>query len=491
MTTAISPSRVGSIYGSLTTFKNLAPGGFAFPQRIAVIAQGNTATVYAATKVQMFSAQQAGETYGFGSQIHEICLQLLPASGDGVGSIPVTVYPMVDGTTESVGTITPVGTTTAAGTYLVKINNLTSASFQLASGAVIADATAAIETAVNAATRLPVTSVDGTTVNTLTCKWKGVTGDSLIVSVEGPSVGMTFTIVQPTAGAGNPAIDAAVLGQFGTDWETFVIQSNADEAASLIALAAHNEGRWDPTVNLPANGYFYTSVETAVATAATIPDARTTDRTNVQLSAPGSSDLPWALTARAVARMAKVANSASPASDYNRQELTGLTPGLPADQWDAAERETAVTSGVSTSEVRGGLISLSDTVTMYHPAGDPTPAYRYVNNINKLLNMLNDLKIEFDTAKWLAAPLIPDGQATTDKAARSPSDAEAELFRLIESWGLRALLSDPQAARDSVVVAINGGNPRRLDLALTVQLSGNAGIVSVDLNFGFFFGSAA
>jgi hypothetical protein len=34
-------------------------------------------------------------------------------------------------------------------------------------------------------------------------------------------------------------------------------------------------------------------------------------------------------------------------------------------------------------------------------------------------------------------------------------------------------------------------NPKRLDLTVTVQLSGNTNIVSVDLEFGFFFGTQA
>ena len=490
MTTAISPSQVASIYGSLAIFQNLAPGGFALPQRIAVIAQGNTAATFAATKLQIFSSQSAGETYGFGSPIHLIAQQLFPTSGDGVGSIPVTVYPLLDGTTASTGTITPVGSPTASGTYFVKVNNIVSTSFELAASATVANATLAITTAVNAVLDMPTTAVDGTTVVNFTAEWKGLTGDDIVMSVEGPSLGMTFTVVDHASGATDPVIDAAVLDQFGDVFETMVIQSLGDTTAALDAMSAFGEGRWAATVSKPLVS-FYASTVVAVATAITIPDARTTDRINSQLSAPGSLDLPWVVAARKLARIAKVANSASPAKDYVRQRATGLTPGLDSEQWTAAERQTAVTSGTSTSEVRGGIITLGDTVTMFHPAGDPTPAFRYVNDIVKLQNLLNDLAIVFDSEEWIGAPLIPNGQATTDKAARTPDDAKAEVKRLIDDWGLRALISDPATAKVSVVTAIDGGNPRRLNIALTVQLSGNANIISVDLNFGFFFGSAA
>ena len=68
--------------------------------------------------------------------------------------------------------------------------------------------------------------------------------------------------------------------------------------------------------------------------------------------------------------------------------------------------------------------------------------------------------------------------------------ARSELFKLIDGWALDALISDPASAKLTVVAAIDGGNQRRLNLALTVQLSGNANIISADLNFGFFFGAA-
>ena len=490
MTTAISPTRVASVFGVKTTFKNLAPGGFGLAQRIAVIAQGNTAATFAATKLQVFSAKEAGDTYGYGSPIYAIVQQLLPSSGDGVGDIPVTIYPLLDGTTASVGTITAVGTTTAAGTFFVKVNNVVTASFVVPTASSVTDTTVLLDAAINAAIEMPITSSPAVGVATVTCKWKGLTGDDLVVSVEGPSVGVTFTVLQPTAGATDPVITAAVTDQFGDVWETMVIQSLGGTTLALDAMAAFNEGRWDPEVSKPLHGSYYASVETVVATAITVPNARTTDRTNVQLSAPGCNDYPWAIAARMCARIAKVANSASAASDYTRQQATGLTPGLDSEQWSSAQRDTVVKGGVSTSVVRGGVINLEDTITMYHPVGDPTPGYRYVNDIVKLQNILNDIRLKFDSAEWAGAPLIPDDQATSNRSAKQPKMAKAELFKLIDSWALDALISNPAAAKDSVLAAIDGGNQRRLNLALTVQLSGNAGIISTDLNFGFFFGAA-
>jgi len=68
--------------------------------------------------------------------------------------------------------------------------------------------------------------------------------------------------------------------------------------------------------------------------------------------------------------------------------------------------------------------------------------------------------------------------------------AVAAANALIDSLGLNAIISDPKTAKENTVAQINEQNPKRLDVALTVQLSGNTNIISVDLNFGFYFGTA-
>lgn len=489
MTTAVPPSQVATTVGILTKFQNLAPGGFALQQRIALIGQGATATTYTTVKRQVFSAFEVGDIYGFGSPLHESALQLFPPSGKGVGSIPVWVFPLVDGTTASAGTITPSGTTTAAGTYTVNVNNIAANSFSLASGASVADATLAMTAAINAVSRMPVVASDGTTVVDLDAKWKGLSGDDIgNITIDFTAAGMTFVIVDPTAGATDPVIDSTVTDQFGDTWFTFVLNCLGGTTLALDALATFNELRWDPSI-VKFFVAAYASVETSVATAVTVTDARKSDRTNCQLMATGSLDLPWAIAAAELREVVLVANSASPATSYIRKPVAGVTPGLDNLQWTAAERQTAVTSGCSTSEIRDGVLTLSDTVTMYHPTGDPTPAYRNVVTIVKLMQLNNDVKSTFDSPLWIGNPLIPNGQATTNPDAKRPSMAVSALAKLIDSWALKALISDPDTAKESIAAGIDGGNPDRLNLSCTVQVSGNVGIISMDLNWGFFFGA--
>jgi phage tail sheath gpL-like len=256
---------------------------------------------------------------------------------------------------------------------------------------------------------------------------------------------------------------------------------------TLDKFSVVGEGRWGSLVRKPFIA-FNGSTESDVDTISTVPEARKTDRINVTLPAPGSEELAFVICARMVSRIAVIAND-NPPTDYGSQPASGLVPGPDGDQWTYVQRDLLVKRGVSTSEVKDGVVNLADTVTYYHPDGDPTPAYRFVVDIIKLQNIIFNLDLIFAVPAWDGAPLIPDTQRTSNKNAKQPKMAVAAVNSLIDNLGLEAILSDPATAKESTIAGINASNPKRLDLALTVQLSGNSNIISVDLNFGFFFGT--
>jgi phage tail sheath gpL-like len=196
------------------------------------------------------------------------------------------------------------------------------------------------------------------------------------------------------------------------------------------------------------------------------------------------------IAAAQVREIAKVADD-NPPTDYGSRKVTTLLPGAASLQWDYATRDAAVKAGCSTIEVKNGIVCLSDIVTMYHPDGEIPPAYRYVVDIIKIMTIIFNIDLEFSQPEWDGAPLIPDGQPTVNPNARRPSSAKAALFRIIDGLALEAIISNPAVAKAATVASINATNPKRLDVSTTVQLSGNTNIISIDLNFGFFFGGAA
>lgn len=473
-------------------FRNLAGGRVRFlPMRVFVLAQGATASnaSYEETKRQVFSAREVGDTVGYGSPAHLAMRELLPANGDGVGTIPVTLCPLKDHATgvAAAGDITPSGTATKEHQVRFKVSGILSEPITIAVGAVsvatiIADAIAAI----NAVLEMPVIPADGTTQLDLTAKWAGPTGNDIKVEVVGPSLGVTWTITQPTGGATNPSITSA-LAQIGNVWETFLLNClDVADTTVLDEIKTLGEGRWGELVRKPFVAFVGNS-EASVTTATTGTDARKDDRINAQLTAPGSPNLPCVIAARQLARIAVVAQN-NPPTDYGAQRATGLEPGTDGEQWTYTQRDTAVKAGSSTVEVVDGVVKVSDAVTMYHPTGEEPPAYRYVVDIVKLMNIIYNVDLIFQSEEWAAAPLIPNDQPTVNPNAKKPKDAIGAVHGLLDNLGLQAIISDPKTAKVNTTATIDTGNPKRLNVGTVVQLSGNTNTKDVSLNWGFFFG---
>lgn len=589
---SIDASAVARVVGIDTKFEDLRAGSALFlPQQIAVLAQGESAVSYSVVKRRVTSAKEVGDTYGYNSQAYMVARELFPTNGDGVGTIPVTMYPLVDAVSSvaALGDITPSGTATSAAEYRVRVAGVLSPAFVIPVGAidvtkVVADMGLAVlaklgmpvkttftygtvtaapdagNTGDGTVTTLSVTGAPapgdyslicntavveggvftlidprgaiistsitmtpgagGTTVIdvggiqfTLTdaaadfivgdnftitvpatkvdfvAGWKAANTNDIALEIIGPTnAGVAFAITAMAGGLVNPLITAA-LAQVGDVWESmFLNASEFDDTTILDEISTFGEGRWGQLVRKPMVSFVGCN-EITTGAATFISGSRKTDRINVQLNAPGSVNLPAVIAARQLARIARVANN-NPPKDYGSQRATGLIPGIDGDQWTYPQRDLVVKAGASTIEVKDGVINLSDIVTMYAPVGEEPPAYRYVVDIVKLQTTIFNIDLIFANEEWDGAPLIPDNQATTNPAARKPKDAKAQVAAVIDALGLAAIISDPETAKESIIANIDGGNPKRLNLTVTVQLSGNVGIISVDLKFGFFFGSA-
>jgi len=490
--TAFTNSRVARGVAIKTIFKDLRAGNVAFlPQRIAIFGQGSTLSTYSTVKAQITSAYEAGTTYGFGSPIHLAALQMFPINGDGVGSIPVTVYPLDDDGTGVVsdGDITPSGTITAAAQYTVEVNNIVSEPFVISVADTVAAIVTAMTTAINAVLDMPIIAVDGTTKVTFTSKWKGVSANDIYVEVVGSTtVGNVFTITQANGGLVNPDVDAA-LAQMGDIWETLVLNCmELSDTATLGKFSVVGEGRWGAEVRRPF-AVLTGETEATVATATAGAEARKTDRVNGQVSVPGSNDLPLQVAARAIARIALRADN-DPAYDFGSMPLTGITPGTDAEQWTSTQRDYAIKRGASSVKVKDGVVNLADTVTFYHPTGEVVPAYRYVVDIIKIMTILYNLDLIFDSVEWDGKPLVPDNQVITNPNAKKPRMAVGDIWLLIESLAQNAIISDAAFAKDNTFASIDTQNPKRLNINSTMKISGNSNVISVDFNFGFYFGTA-
>jgi len=490
LSNAIQAGAVSRITGVQTLFKDLRGGITLLPQRIAMVGQGNTTSVYPLTKLQVTSALEVANVYGFGCPLHLAARQFFPVNGDGIGIIPLTIYPMVDDGSgvAATGDITPVVGATEAAAFLVRVNNIESAQFVINIGDTVANVVASITTAINGQLAMPIIATDATTVVNFAAKWAGSSSNDIVVEIVGATnVGNTFAVTQANGGLVNPDVDPA-LTLVGNTWETLFLNClEVGDTTNLDRFNAFGEGRWGAIVRKPPV-VFSGSVEAVVATTIIIPNARNTQRVNCQLVSPASNDLPLVVAARQLTRIARLAND-NPAHDYGSQQANGLIPGADELQWTYPQREQAVLGGSSTIEVVDGIVNIGDVITFYHPTGDTAPAYRFVVDIIKLQNAIFNVDMRFAVPEWDGAPLIPDDQvANLNPSAKRPSMAVAEVAAVIDGLAANAIISDPVSAKKTILAEIDATNPKRLNLTFTIQLSGNTNIKSIDLNFGFFYG---
>lgn len=499
---AVGLDRLSNVVGYKITkgnFKTTSPN---LPQRIGIFAEANTANqaTLDTDAVELNTAQEAGEKYGFGSPIHSIVRILKPISGDGVGGIPVVVYAQAEagGATEKILEITPTGVATKTGTHTLKIAGRTgvdgvSYDFVVSKDDTTADITAKIADAVNAVLGCPMTATSTDYEATLTSKWKGLTAEDLSVTVEtnDNDLGITYAVVSTQSGAGTPSV-AAALTSIGDDWVTLAINGYGTVTSVMDAFEDFN-GIADPTT--PTGRYTGTIVKPLVAITGSvsddpsaITDARKTEMTVALAVAPGSAGMPYEAAANVCYLEALTAQN-NPQLDIAGQSYPDMpTPTSIGSMATYDNRDAFVKKGCSTVVLNGGKYKISDFVTTYHPDGENPAQFRYVRNL------ILDWNVYFGyyllEQLYVVNHVITsnDAQVTASKVIK-PKQWQGIVFNYAEDLTARGLVADPSFMQDSIEVDISSVNPDRLETFFRYKRSGIARIASTTAEAGFNFGS--
>lgn len=496
---SVAPNAVAAVLGITTEHKRLGDGPvFFLPQRVCIVAQGSTASTYSTDKRRIFSANEAGSVYGYGSPIHLMARELFPAEGSLVPGIPVTVYPLVDDASgvAATGNATPTGTQTEKKSYRWRFGGkFVSPAFTLDVDDSVSQAVAKGLAAAQGLLHAPVTAADGTTKIDFTAKWEGATGNYITLElIDGDGVspavekGISWALTQPNGGDVNPDV-AAALAQVGNVWETMLInQMEFDDVATLNKFQVWGEARWGTLFHRPAVVYTG-NTEASVTAAYATSTGRQNDRVNAYCVAPGSPDLPFTVAAAQVARIVVRANT-RPGRNYTgiRIPATAITPGKDSEQWDFDKRQAAAENGCSGAEVVDGQLVIKDIFTFWRPTGEEPPAYRYVCDIVKITQGQFNLNLIFAAEEWQGAELIEDDEATVSESAKRPKDAKTAASNMVRDLGLQAILTDTKNTRKLIQAYLSGTNPKRLQVKVPVKVVGNTQVLDVALEWDFNFG---
>jgi len=502
ISTSVGTERVSRVVGYTIVKGNFQESTPNLPQRIAILAEANEANQagLSTDPVEITTAQQAGELYGYGSPIYNILRILRPTTGGGIGGIPTLVYPQEKavGALAAARDLTPSGAATANGTHTVVVNGRRGVDgsrydFVVADGDTVTELVPKIIDAINNVLSAPVIATDGTGKITMTSKWNGLTSEDLVVSIDtnGLDLGVAYAVVSSASGAGSPNVTAS-LNLFGSNWNTVVINSYG--AAAFDDLEAFN-GIPDPTT--PTGRYvgivmkpFIALYGDVTADPSVLTDARKSQVTNAACPAPLSKGLPMEAAANMATLFARVAQD-QPHLDVNSLSYPDMP--IPVDEVigsmsDYNFRDSIVKKGSSTVDLIAGRYAVQDFVTTYHPDGEVPPQFRYCRNL------MLDFNVRFsyyllEQINVVNKTIAADADIVSVKGIIKPKQWKQVVDKMATDLGKRALIADVAFMQESIVVGLSTSNPDRLETFFKYKRTGIARIASTTAEAGFNFGT--
>jgi phage tail sheath gpL-like len=372
------------------------------------------------------------------------------------------------------GTLAVVGTATAAGAIALYIAGQRILVPVLA-GDTAATVGASILAAVVAATDLPVTATAASqTVVTLTCKWKGPTGnditlgDSFAGSAGGEALPLGITLSYSAAtlsgGATNPALTSAIAAM-GDDEYDFIGHPFTD-TASLDAFAAElNDitGRW--SWNRQIYGHAYAAMRGTLGALVAAGQARNDPHhtiTAIDADCPNPS---WEYAAAYTARNAVFLNA-----DVARPTQTGVLAGLllprAGRRFLLTERQSLLTYGIATSYVGGGGLRIERAITTYqrNAFGQADVSYLDSETLHTSAYVLRRLRA-IVTSKYPRHKLADDGtRFGPGSAIVTPAVIRGELVSEYAKLEYEGVVENAKAFAANLVVERSTTDPNRVNV---------------------------
>lgn len=348
------------------------------PSKILVIGQQlASGSATALTLNEITSDSQPGGYYGKGSMLSGM-LDALRNVNTYTETWALGVPELTAGAVAS-SDLVLAGAATEAGTLYLMIAG---AEVQVAvtSQMTAAQLAAAVVVAVNADLTLPVTAAvkeGATSTVTLTCKWKGLTGNDLDVRMNyytgyKTPAGLAVTTNAFTGGSGTPDM-TAVLAAIPDEWYTYIVMPYND-TASMNTLRDELVERWGPLKMI--EGIAFTAFRGTHAQTGSFGNARN-DYLYSCMSTNKSPNAPWQFAAT-YAGTAAYYLDIDPARPLQTLVLDGLLPPAKEDRWSMTERNLLLHDGMATYYIDASdQCCIEREVSMYrvNSFGDSDPSY--------------------------------------------------------------------------------------------------------------------
>ena len=459
-----------------------------------------TGTAVVNTPYLVSTTDAAKTLFGTGSMLAR--MHALYRLQDSFGEVWCIAVADAGAGVQATGTITVTGPATAAGAINLYIGGQKVSVAVGASDAANTIATA-INTAINAATDLPVTSTVTTNVVTLTCRWKGATGNDITIldSFRGFAGGETIPagvslaysgIGLLASGATNPTLPGNVITAMGDDEYDYVIHPYTDSTSLDAFQTEYNDsvGRW--AWSRQVYGHVYTALRgtlSALTTAGALRNDPHHTIAGIDVDCPSPS---WEYAA-AYGGANALGLNVDVARPTQTLPLTGILVPRAGKRFLLTERQSLLNYGVATSFVSGGLLRVERAITTYQKNtwGQADPSYLDSETLHQLTEITRRLRNRI-TQKYPRHKLANDGtRFGAGQAIVTPSVIRGEIMAEYSGMEEVGLVENAKLFAKYLIVERDSTNPNRVNVLLPPDLVNQLRIFALLNQFRLQYGANA
>lgn len=459
-----------------------------------------TGTAVVNTPYLVSTTDQAKTLFGTGSMLAR--MHALYRLQDSFGEVWCIAVADAGAGVQATGTITVTGPATAAGAINLYIGGQ---KVSVAVGASDAANTiaASINAAINAATDLPVTSTVATNVVTLTCRWKGATGNDITIldSFRGFAGGETIPAGVSlaytgsgllTGGATNPTLAGNVITAMGDDEYDYVIHPYTDSTSLDTFQTEYNDsvGRW--AWSRQVYGHVYTAMRgtlSALTTAGALRNDPHHTIAGIDVDCPSPC---WEYAA-AYGGANALGLNVDVARPTQTLPLTGILVPRAGKRFLLTERQSLLNYGIATSFVSGGLLRVERAITTYQKNtwGQADPSYLDSETLHQLTEITRRLRNRI-TQKYPRHKLANDGtRFGAGQAIVTPSVIRGEIMAEYSDMEEVGLVENAKLFAKYLIVERDSTNPNRVNVLLPPDLVNQLRIFALLNQFRLQYGANA
>lgn len=472
--------RVPGIYIEIDPSK--AVGGSAtMERRLLLIGQRTQAgQVAALTPIRLGSqaGDQAAAAFGQGSMLHAMAAAARTAR-EYVDIWAIALDDNDEGQ-QATGKITFSASPTGSGTLALYIGGERVQMGVVAGDSVNGLASRLAELINNA--MLPVTAAAVAGEVTLTCRWKGETGNDLDLRLnyyagEQTPAGLGITLTAMAGGTGNPDVQPALDAIAGQQYYSIVCPYT--DGANLTALEADMTERWGPMEVM--TGHVFNAYRGNHAQLTTWGSSRNSPH----ISTLGLHDVPnpvW-VAAAIWGTVIEYYGSQDPARPFRSLVLTGLLPPAEKNRFTRPERNLMLYDGISTFTVdSGGQVLIEVVITNYQKNSFGLPDIGLLRLETKWTADLMRYRFNAAVARDYPRHKLGD-RAIPGQAIATLTTIRATLIGEAERLSDDGLLEDMEGFKEGLLLKRSTANPNRVNAVMPPNLVNQFDIFAAAVQF--------